>query len=132
MLTWQRAGPANGSPIIDSPGLVVKPNTGLRGLPKIILDVTMAPGADRMAVPTGFLLRDSAYEWEVLTIASGGNQTLSVGHFRTPKGELPEAVTAMNREFTREITRELTRKITRTLALPEWRCACGRQMLKDS
>ena len=43
VLTWQRAGPANGSPIIDYPGLVVKPNTGLRGLPKIILDVSMAP-----------------------------------------------------------------------------------------
>ena len=85
VVSWQRVGPANGSPIIGYQVLVVKPGTGLRGLPKIILDVTMPPGADRMAVPPGFLLRDSAYEWEVLAIESGGNQTLSVGHFRTPR-----------------------------------------------
>ena len=85
VVTWQRVSPANGSPIIGYQVLVVKPNTGMRGLPKIILDVTMPPGATSMAVPPGFLLRDSAYEWEVLAIESGGNQTLSVGHFRTPK-----------------------------------------------
>ncbi len=85
VVAWQRVGPANGSPIIGYQVLVVKPDTGLRGLPKIILDVTMPPSASHMAVPPGFLLRDSAYEWEVLAIESGGNQTLSVGHFRTPK-----------------------------------------------
>ena len=85
MVAWQRVGPANGSPIIGYQVLVVRPNTGLRGLPKIILDVTMPPSADKMAVPPGFLQRDSPYEWEVLAIESGGNQTLSVGHFRTPK-----------------------------------------------
>ncbi len=85
VVAWQRVGPANFSPIIGYQVLVVKPDTGLRGLPKIILDVTMPPGASNMAVPPGFLLRDSAYEWEVLAIESGGNQTLSVGHFRTPR-----------------------------------------------
>ncbi len=84
VLAWQAVGPANGSPIIGYQVLVVKPNTGLRGLPKIILDVMMPPGASSMAVPPGFLLRKSAYEWEVLAIEEGGNQTLTVGHFRTP------------------------------------------------
>ena len=85
VVAWQRVGPAIGSPIIGYQVLVVRPNTGLRGLPKIILDVTMPPSADKMAVPPGFLQRDSAYEWEVLAIEAGGNQTLSVGHFRTAK-----------------------------------------------
>ncbi len=85
VVTWQSVGPANGSPIVGYQVLVVKPNTGLRALPKIILDVTMPPSATSMAVPPGFLLPDSAYEWEILAIESGGNQTLSVGHFRTPK-----------------------------------------------
>ena len=83
VVRWQPVGPANGSPIIGYQVLVVKPNTGIRALPKIILDVMMPPGATSMAVPPGFLLRDSRYEWEVLAIETGGNQTLTVGHFRT-------------------------------------------------
>ena len=85
VVKWQPVGPANGSPIIGYQVLVVKPNTGMRGLPKIILDVTMPPNATSMAVPPGFLLRDSSYVWEVLAIESGGNQTLTVGHFRTAR-----------------------------------------------
>lgn len=85
VVRWQPVGPANGSPIIGYQVLVVKPNTGLRGLPKLILDVMMPPNATSMAVPPGFLLRDSSYEWEVLAIESGGNQTLTVGHFRTAR-----------------------------------------------
>ena len=85
VVAWQPVGPANGSPIIGYQVLVVRPDTGLRALPKIILDVMMPPSATSMAVPPGFLLPDSAYEWEILAIESGGNQTLSVGHFRTPK-----------------------------------------------
>lgn len=85
VVTWQGVGPANGSPIVGYQVLVVKPDSGVRALPKIILDVMMPPSATRMAVPPGFLLRDSAYEWEVLAIESGGNQTLSVGHFRTTR-----------------------------------------------
>jgi hypothetical protein len=85
VVQWQGVGPPNGSPIIGYQVLVVKPNTGMRGLPKIILDVMMPPGATSMAVPPGFLLPDVDYEWEILAIESGGNQTLSVGHFRTSK-----------------------------------------------
>ena len=83
VVRWQPVGPANGSPIIGYQVLVVKPNTGIRALPKIILDVMMPPGATSMAVPPGFLQRSSSYEWEVLAIETGGNQTLTVGHFRT-------------------------------------------------
>ena len=85
VVKWQPVGPVNGSPIVGYQVLVVKPNTGMRGLPKIILDVTMPPNATSMAVPPGFLLRDSSYVWEVLAIESGGNQTLTVGHFRTAR-----------------------------------------------
>ena len=85
VVMWHPVGSANGSPIIGYQVLVVKPNTGLRGLPKIILDVMMPPDATSMAVPPGFLLPDSAYDWEILAIESGGNQTLTVGHFKTPK-----------------------------------------------
>ena len=45
VVAWQPVGPANGSPIVGYQVLVVKPNTGLRGLPKITLDVTMPPCA---------------------------------------------------------------------------------------
>ena len=34
-------------------------------------------------MPAGFLRPGTEYEWEVLAIKSGGNQTLSVGHFET-------------------------------------------------
>ena len=80
---WQQVVAPNGSPIIGYQVLVVKPNTGIRGLPKFILDVMMPPTATTMAIPPGFLLRDSEYVWEVLAIETGGNQTLSVVHFRT-------------------------------------------------
>ena len=83
VVKWQPVGPANGSPIIGYQILVVKSDTGLRGLPKIVLDVTMPSTATSMAVPPGFLLRNASYVWEVLAIESGGNQTLTVGHFRT-------------------------------------------------
>jgi hypothetical protein len=84
VVMWQPVAAPNGSPIIGYQVLVVKPNTGLTALPKIILDVMMPPSATSMAVPRGFLLPNSEYEWEILAIENGGNQTLSVGHFRTP------------------------------------------------
>lgn len=85
VVSWQPVAPPNGSPIVGYQVLVVKPNSGLAGLPKIVLDVTMPPSATAMPVPAGFLLPDSAYDWEILAIEAGGNQTLSVGHFRTSK-----------------------------------------------
>ena len=36
-----------------------------------------------IAVPAGFLEPSAAYAWEVLAIASNGNQTLSSGAFET-------------------------------------------------
>lgn len=83
VVEWQAVAPPNGSPIVGYQVLVVKPNSGIAAIPKIVLDVMMPPTATSMAVPRGFLLPDSEYEWEVLAIESSGNQTLSVGHFRT-------------------------------------------------
>ena len=84
VVEWELVAAPNGSPIVGYQVLIVKPNTGIPALPKIILDVMMPPTATSMAVPPGFLLPDSTYEWEVLAIEKGGNQTLSVGAFKTP------------------------------------------------
>ncbi|MFN0106639.1 MAG: fibronectin type III domain-containing protein [Bryobacteraceae bacterium] len=84
VVMWQPVAAPNGSSIIGYQVLVVKPDSGLPALPKIILDIMMPPTASSMAVPPGFLLPKSDYEWEVLAIEQGGNQTISVGHFRTP------------------------------------------------
>ena len=75
--------PPNGSPIIAYEVLVVLGDTGLPALPKIALDVMMPPTATSLAVPPGFLRRGTLYEWEVLSIEAGGNQTLSSSFFRT-------------------------------------------------
>lgn len=84
VVMWQGVPAVNGSPIVGYQVLVVKPNSGIAAIPKIILDIMMPPTATSMAVPAGFLLPRSEYEWEVLAIEKGGNQTLSVGHFHTP------------------------------------------------
>ena len=41
----------------------------------------MPPTATSLAVPPGFLLPGTEYEWEVLAIERGGNQTLSSSTF---------------------------------------------------
>lgn len=82
-LQWRPVAPPNGSPIIGYQVIVVKPETGIKALPKITLDVMMPPEATSMTIPAGFLLANSEYEWEVLAIERGGNQTLSVSAFRT-------------------------------------------------
>ena len=65
--------------------LVVGPDTGIRALPNVTLDVMMPPTADRLRVPPGFLESGTEYEWEVLAIEEGGNQTLSSSTFVTAK-----------------------------------------------
>ncbi len=82
-VTWKPVPPPNGSPIIGYQVLVVRPNTGIRSLPKVILDVMMPPTATSLAVPPGFLQPNAEYEWEVLAIEKGGNQTLSSETFTT-------------------------------------------------
>ncbi len=82
-VTWEPVEPANGSPIIGYQVLVVQPDTGLSALPKITLDVMMPPTATSLAVPPGFLQPNTEYEWEVLAIEAGGNQTLSSSFFTT-------------------------------------------------
>jgi hypothetical protein len=83
VVQWETVDPPNGSPIIAYQVLVVLGETGLPALPKISLDVMMPPTATSLAVPPGFLRPDTRYEWEVLAIEAGGNQTLSSSFFRT-------------------------------------------------
>jgi hypothetical protein len=82
-VTWEPVGPANGNPIIGYQVLVVQPDTGLTALPKVTLDVMMPPTATSLAIPPGFLQPNTEYEWEVLAIEEGGNQTLSSSFFTT-------------------------------------------------
>jgi hypothetical protein len=61
----------------------VQPETGLRALPTVTLDVTMPPTATSLVVPPGSLRPGTEYEWEVLATERGGNQTLSSSSFET-------------------------------------------------
>ena len=83
VVQWSPVPAANGSPIVGYQVLVVKPGSGFAAIPKLVLDIMMPATATSLAVPGGFLLPNSAYDWEVLAIEAGGNQTLSVGHFMT-------------------------------------------------
>jgi hypothetical protein len=85
VVRWKRVPPANGSPIIGYQVLVVRPETAMKALPKVTLDVMMPPTASRLRVPRGFLESSAEYEWEVLAIEEGGNQTLSSSTFVTSK-----------------------------------------------
>lgn len=82
-VTWKPVPAPNGTAIIGYQVLVVRSDTGIRSMPKVTLDVTMPPSATSMRVPPGFLRPGSLYEWEVLAIERGGNQTLSSSTFRT-------------------------------------------------
>lgn len=82
---WQRVPAPAGSAIIGYQVLVVRPDTGMRALPKVTLDVMMPPTATALRVPPGFLQPGVEYEWEVLAIERGGNQTLSSSTFRTSR-----------------------------------------------
>lgn len=85
VLRWRRVPPPNGSPIIGYQVIVVEPDTGIRSLPNVTLDVMMPPTARRLRVPAGFLKPGTDYEWEVLAIERGGNQTLSSSTFVTSR-----------------------------------------------
>ncbi|SEF12977.1 fibronectin type III domain-containing protein [Jiangella alba] len=82
-VTWERVGPANGSPIIAYEVIVVDENTGLDALPEATMDVMMPPSATSVDVPPGFLKAGTAYSWEVLAIEQSGNQTISSDVFTT-------------------------------------------------
>jgi hypothetical protein len=83
VIRWRPVPPAGRSPIIGYQVLVVQPDTGMRALPKVTLDVMMPATATSMRVPPGFLRPGTEYEWEVLAIEQGGNQTLSSSTFTT-------------------------------------------------
>lgn len=82
-VVWEPVAPPNGSPIIGYQVIIENTETGLTALPKVILDVMMPPTATSLDVPPGFLMPDTEYEWEVLAIEQGGNQTLSSSVFTT-------------------------------------------------
>ncbi len=82
-VVWEPVAAANGSPIIAYQVLVVQPESSFPAIPKIVLDVMMPATATSMAVPPGFLLPDTVYEWEALAIEESGNQTLSSSFFKT-------------------------------------------------
>lgn len=83
VLEWHPVEPANGSPIIAYQVLVVQMESPFKAIPKMTLDIMMPATATSLAVPPGFLLADTEYEWEVLAIEKGGNQTLSSSSFTT-------------------------------------------------
>ncbi len=83
VLLWEPVEPPNASPIIGYQVIVAQTDTGLPALPKITLDVMMPATATSFEVPAGFLQYDTEYEWEVLAIEAGGNQTLSSSLFTT-------------------------------------------------
>lgn len=53
------------------------------GFSRPIYDVHVPPTVDRLPVPTEFLQPDTVYELEVLALEVSGNQTISVGFFKT-------------------------------------------------
>ena len=53
------------------------------GFSRPIYDVHVHPSVDRLPVPRQFLQPDSVYELEVLALEVSGNQTISVGFFKT-------------------------------------------------
>lgn len=83
VLMWEPVGPANGSPIIAYQVIVAHSGTGITALPKIVLDITLPPTVTQLPIPAGFLQPATDYEWEVLAIEAGGNQTLSTSSLQT-------------------------------------------------
>lgn len=53
------------------------------GFSRPIFDVHVPPDRNELSVPTEFLQADTLYELEVLALEPSGNQTITVGFFRT-------------------------------------------------
>ena len=53
------------------------------GFSRPTYDVHVPPTVNRLSVPTEFLQADTVYELEVLALEVSGNQTISVGFFKT-------------------------------------------------
>lgn len=83
VVRWDPVAPPNGSPIIAYQVIVEHSDSPFPAIPKIVLDVMMPATATELAVPPGFLLPDTEYEWDVLSIEESGNQTLSSSVFQT-------------------------------------------------
>ncbi|MCI0617040.1 fibronectin type III domain-containing protein [bacterium] len=83
VLLWRPVDAPNGSPIVGYQVIVVQLESQFPAIPKVTLDIMMPATATRLKIPDGFLLPDTEYEWEVLAIEAGGNQTLSTSFFKT-------------------------------------------------
>ena len=83
VVRWRASATSERKPDHRVPGVGRRARHGIRALPKVTLDVMMPPTANRLRVPPGFLQPDTEYEWEVLAIERGGNQTLSSSTFTT-------------------------------------------------
>ena len=82
-VVWRTVAPPKGSRIIGYQVLVVRGDPGPRALPEVALDVILPPSATSLRVPPGFLRAGTEYDWEVLAIEKGGNQTISSDTFTT-------------------------------------------------
>jgi len=74
-------GPANitGYEVIVTKESAVDPN----GFSQPIYDVHVLPTLNSLRVPVEFLEADTVYELEVLVLETSGNQTITVGYFKT-------------------------------------------------
>ena len=82
-VAWKTVPPSKLGRVIAYQVLIVQAKRGPRALPEIALDVMMPPATTSLRVPPGFLAPGSEYDWEVLAIEAGGNQTISSDSFRT-------------------------------------------------
>jgi hypothetical protein len=53
------------------------------GFAQPIYDVHVGPGTTSLSVPAEFFTPDTIYEIEVLVLEESGNQTISLGFFKT-------------------------------------------------
>jgi hypothetical protein len=81
VISWEAVTKPEGIKIV-SYQVTVERNNPLR-----VLDVqNLPPTAGKMQIPADFLEYDTPYQFEVLAKEESGNQTITVGFFRTIKG----------------------------------------------
>lgn len=80
VISWEPVKEPKGAKIV-SYQVIVEGNDPLR-----VLDVkNLPPSARKMQIPSDFLEYDTLYQFEVLAREESGNQTITVGFFRTIK-----------------------------------------------
>jgi hypothetical protein len=79
VISWKPVTKPKGIKIV-SYQVIVERNDPLR-----VLDVTLPPAASKIQIPAEFLEYDTPYQFEVLAKEESGNQTITIGFFRTIK-----------------------------------------------